>query len=207
MSTLNAPCAVMLAMTEEDTLDVAGYHFKSKDFLAIKRMNNLLKTELGLLCRVSSLEHHDALLLVVNTVVSRLLTRIPRAAVSKAICEAYSNFRDYDAYYASSPHAHLGRGEIDRSFPVGLYSLATPTQQVLTNIVLPVLDDNDENLDGMWLLLQEALTAWLMMTMIRPVEEVEAMCGLPPAEVREDNVVSIFGEATVDNTYDPFQAR
>jgi hypothetical protein len=43
-----------------------------------------------------------------------------------------------------------------------------------------------------------------MMTMIRPVEEVEAMCGLPPEEVKEDNVVSIFGEATVDNTYDPF---
>ena len=206
MTILQEPCAVMLAMTEEDTLDVAGYHFNAKEFLAIKRMNNLLSTELGLLCRVNPIEHHEALLLVVNTVVSRLLKRIPRATVSKAICEAYSNFRSYDAYYASSPHKHLGRSEIDRSWPIGLYSIATPTQQVLTNIILPVLDDNDENIDGLWLLLQEALTAWLMMTMIRPVKDVEALCGLPPEVIQEDNIIE-FGKVAIDTSYNPFAHR
>ena len=202
MSILQTPCAVSLGMADDDTLEVAGYNFNAKDFMQIKRMNNLLKTEVGLLCRVNSIEHHEALLLVVNTVVSRLLKRIPRDTVSKAICEAYSSFRDYDAYYSSSPHAHLGRGEIDRSFPVGLYSIATPTQQVLTNIILPVLND-DDTLDGLWLLLQESLTAWLMMTLIRPVKDVEALCGLPPEEVKQDNVVQ-FGAVSIDGSFDPF---
>ena len=185
-------------------LDVAGYQFNAKDFLTIKRMNNLLSTELGLLCRVTTMEHHEALLLVVKTVVTRLLTRLPRDTVSKAIGEAYASFRDYDAYYANSPHAHLGRAEIDRSFPIGLSMIATPTQYILSNIVLKVLDDDDENLNGMWLLLQEALTAWLMLTMIRPIEDVEALCGLPEEEVKEDNVIQ-FGKVQMDNTYDPFQ--
>lgn len=206
MINLNTPCAVHLGLDPEAMLDVAGYQFNAKDFMQIKRMNSMLSQEIGLLCRVSAMEHHEALLLVVNTVVSRLLTRIPRDTVSKAICEAYSNFRDYDAYYASSPHAHLGRAEIDRSFPIGLSMIATPTQYILTNIVLKVLDDDDENLDGMWLLLQEALTAWLMLTMIRPIEDVEALCGLPEEEVKEDNVIQ-FGKVQMDNTYDPFQAR
>jgi hypothetical protein len=204
-TTLQAPCAVHLGLDPEAMIDVAGHQFNAKEFMAIKRMNNLLSTELGLLCRVNPIEHHDALLLVVNTVVSRLLTRIPRATVSKAICEAYSDFRSYDAYYASSPHKHLGRAEIDRSFPVGLYSIATPTQQVLTNIILPVLND-DDTLDGLWLLLREALTSWLTMTLIRPIEEVEAMCGLPPEVIQEDNIIQ-FGKPSVDVAFDPFQAR
>ena len=191
---LNAPCAVALGMDEEAMIDVAGHQFNAHDFMTIKRMNSMLSQEIGLLCRVSAMEHHTALLLVVNTVVTRLLTRIPRDTVSKAICEAYSNLRDYDAYYSSSPHAHLGRGEIDRSFPIGLTMISTPQQYVLTNIILPVLNDED-TLDGLWLLLQEALTAWLMMTMVRPVEEVEALCGLPPETgAKADNVVQ-FGKA------------
>lgn len=204
-TTLQAPCAVHLGLDPEAMIDVAGYQFNARDFIQIKRINNLLKTEVGLLCRVSSLEHHTALLLVVNTVVTRLLTRIPRETVSKAICEAYSSFRDYDAYYSSSPHAHLGRGEIDRSWPIGLTMISTPQQYVLTNIILPVLNDED-TLDGLWLLLQEALTAWLMMTMIRPVADVEALCGLPPEEVREGNVIE-FGQVTVDSNYNPFDQR
>ena len=199
---LNAPCAVALGMDEEAMIDVAGHQFNAHEFMTIKRMNTLISTELGLLCRVSAIEHHTALLLVVNTVVTRLLTRIPRDTVSKAICEAYSNFRDYDAYYSSSPHAHLGRGEIDRSWPIGLTMISTPQQYVLTNIILPVLND-DDTLDGLWLLLQEALTAWLMMTMIRPVQDVEALCGLPPEVIQEDNVVQ-FGKVSVDTAYNPF---
>lgn len=202
---LNAPCAVALGMDEEALIDVAGHQFNAHEFMQIKRMNNLLSTELGLLCRVSAMEHHEALLLVVNVVVSRLLKRIPRDTVSKAICEAYSSARDYDAYYSSSPHAHLGRGEIDRSWPIGLTMISTPQQYVLTNIILPVLNDED-TLDGLWLLLQETLTAWLAMTMIRPVEEVEAMCGLPPAVIQEDNVVQ-FGKVSIDTSYNPFDAR
>lgn len=187
---LNAPCAVALGMDGEAMIDVAGHQFNAQEFLTIKRMNSMLSQEIGLLCRVSAMEHHTALLLVVNTVVTRLLKRIPRDTVSKAICEAYSNFRDYDAYYSSSPHAHLGRGEIDRSWPIGLTMISAPQQYVLTNIILPVLNDED-TLDGLWLLLQEAFTAWLMMTMIRPVADVEALCGLPPEVIQEDNVVQL----------------
>ena len=202
MTNLNTPCAVALGMDEEALIDVAGHRFNALDFMTIKRMNSMLSQEIGLLCRVSAMEHHTALLLVVNTVVSRLLKRTPRDTVSKAICEAYSNFRDYDAYYSSSPHAHLGRGEIDRSWPIGLTMISTPQQFILTNIVLKVLNDED-TLDGLWLLLQEALTAWLMMTMIRPVADVEALCGLPPEVIQEDNVVQ-FGKVSVDTSYNPF---
>jgi hypothetical protein len=80
--------------------------------------------------------------------------------------------------------------------------VATPYQFVMTNIVFKALRD-DDLLDDMWILLQEALTAWLMLTMVRPVEDVEALCGLPPEEVKEGNVVQ-FVQVSIDATYDPF---
>ena len=80
--------------------------------------------------------------------------------------------------------------------------IATPYQFVMANIVSKVLRD-DDLLDDMWILLQEALTAWLMLTMVRPVEDVEALCGLLPEEVKEGNVVK-FNTVSVDATYDPF---
>ena len=198
---LTAPCAVAMGMGEEATVDVAGHQFNAHEFMQIKRMNAMLSQEIGLLCRVSAMEHHEALLLVVNTVVAKLLTRIPRETVSRSIREAYTRVRDYDAYYSSSPHPHLGRAEIDHSFPVGLTMIATPYQFVMANIVSKVLRD-DDLLDDMWILLQEAMTAWLMLTMVRPVEDVEALCGLLPEEVKEGNVVQ-FNTVSVDATYDP----
>ena len=65
---LTAPCAVAMGTGEEATIDVAGHCFNAQDFMQIKRMNAMLSQEIGLLCRVSAMEHHEALLLVVNTV-------------------------------------------------------------------------------------------------------------------------------------------
>ena len=202
---LQSPCAVSLGMEEAAVINVGGHQVNAHEFMAIKRMNSMLSQELGLLCRVSSLEHHEALLLTVQIVVTRLLTRLPRERVSNALREAYTSHRDYGAYYKQSIHPHLGRGELDRSFPIGLTMIATPQQFILTNIILKVLNkDEDNSDDGLWLLLQEALTAWLMMTMIRPVEEVEALCGLcPETEAKADNVIQ-FGQVSVDKSYDQF---
>ncbi|EBA03187.1 hypothetical protein RB2150_17584 [Rhodobacterales bacterium HTCC2150] len=195
-------CAVYYGTDEDDTISVNGHDVNTHEYLQVKRLNYMLAQEIGLLMRVTALRQEEALLLVAKTCVTQLLRRIPRDRVETTLRETYCKFIDYNAYYSSTPHLALGRTTLDTSFPIGLSMGATPHQFVMTNIVAKVLRD-DDLLDDLWLLLSESLTAHLVLSMIRPVEEVLLMCGLPPEEVKEDNVVQ-FGAVSIDESFDPF---
>lgn len=192
-------CAVALGTDPKHTVMINGHSINSQDFLARKRMNNLLSTELGLLCSVSGLTQIEALELTCQVVVKRLLARTPSEDLRTFLGTIYSDYYEYRGKY---PHVQLGRCEIDRSYPVGMTMLATPEQMIVMNILGKILQDDDD-VASFYLLLEETVIAYLMLTLKRDFQELSTLFGIPKEEVRKDNIVQ-FGTPSVDNTYDPF---
>jgi hypothetical protein len=195
----NNLCAVALGTLEGSSILVAGHTLNAHQLLSIKRTNNLLSSELGLLCAVSGLTHTEALETVIRVVVKRLLTRTPKKVVQEALGATYADYYEYKGKY---PHLHLGRSDIDRSWPSELEVLATPEQFVVMNILGAILQDDDA-IEPFFLLLQEAFTAFLMLTQQRSLGELEALFGIPEDKEQTDNIL-VFSKVQTDTSYDPF---
>lgn len=190
----NTLCSVALGTPEGTSVSLGNHTIDAHQMLNIKQTNRILSTELGLLCSVSGLTHQQALETVITVVVSRLLTRTPKKVLQEALGATYA---DYYGYYGSYPHLHLGRSDIDRSWPSGLEMLATPEQFVVINILGPLLQDDDA-VEPFYLLLQEAFTAFLMLTRQRPLAQLEAMFGIPEDKEQTDNIIH-FGSQRCPN--------
>jgi hypothetical protein len=192
-------CAVALGTPETTSVSVDRHTIDAHKLLDIKRTNNLLSSELGLLCAVSGLTQLEALELTITAVVKRLLTRTPKKVLQEALGATYG---DYYGYAGSYPHLHLGRSDIDRSWPSGLELVATPEQFIVMNILGAILRDDDA-VEPFFLLLQEAFTAFLMLTQQRSLGELEALFGIPEDKEQTDNIL-VFSKVQTDTSYDPF---
>jgi hypothetical protein len=197
--TMTNLCAVALGTPETTSVSVDRHTIDAHKLLDIKRTNNLLSSELGLLCAVSGLTQLEALELTITAVVKRLLTRTPKKVLQEALGATYADYYGYQGYY---PHLHLGRSDIDRSWPSGLEMLATPEQFIVMNILGAILRDDDA-VEPFFLLLQEAFTAFLMLTQQRSLGELEALFGIPEDKEQTDNIL-VFSKVQTDTSYDPF---
>ena len=157
-----------------------------------------------MLCAVSGLTHTEALETVIRVVVKRLLTRTPKKVVQEALGATYADYYEYKGKY---PHLHLGRSDIDGSWPSELEVLATPEQFVVMNILGAILQDDDA-IEPFFLLLQEALIAFLMLTQRRPFEQLKTLFGIPEDKEQPNNIVvfnkQALGRVQTDTSYDPF---
>jgi hypothetical protein len=195
----NNLCAVALGTPEGTSVSLGNHTIDAHTMLDIKRTNNLLSQELGLLCSVSGLTQQQALELTITVVVKRLLARTPKKVLQEALGATYGDYYDYAGSY---PHLHLGRSDIDRSWPSGMSMLATPEQFIVMNILGPILRDDDA-VEPFFLLLQEAFTAFLMLTQQRSLVELEALFGIPEDKEQTDNIL-VFSKVQTDTSYDPF---
>ena len=195
-------CAVSLGTDPDAQIQVGLHQINAQTFLAKKRMNNLLSTELGLLCAVSGLTHLEALELTCQVIVKRLLARTPADDLRTFLGTVYSDYYDYQGAY---PHVQLGRCDIDRSWPSGMDMLATPEQMIVMNILGKILQDDDD-VAPFYLLLEEAITAHLMLTLKRDFQELSVLFGIPEETPKESNIIQL-SQVVVDANFDPFQAR
>jgi hypothetical protein len=200
MTNLHHLCAVELATSEDEHIQISTHNLNTQRFLRAKRMNNLLALELGLLCAVSDITQEDALKLTCQAVVKRLLDRTPVDDLRSFLGTVYNDYTEYDY-----PHHHLGRSELDRSYPsFGLEKIATDEQMIVMNILGKIIQDDDD-VAPFFLLLSEALTGYMMLTLPRDFATLSLDLGIPEEKPKEDNVIA-FGKPSVDSTFDPFEA-
>ena len=202
MTTQTHNLCIISDMSEyTDTVSLAGHQMPIKDLLATKRLNAMLAVELGVLCSATAISHGEALKTAIQVVITRLSSRTPAKELSDFVGGIYS---EYYGYAGKFPHTHLGRTNIDTSFPE-MELKVTPAQYVLYNILGKVLNDND-TLEDFYLLLKELTIAFLMLTVPVSFQELSAVFGIPEEPPKESNIVQ-FGKPSVDSSYDPFQAR
>ena len=180
----NTICAVALGTPTGASVSVGNHTLDAHTMLSIKRTNNILSSELGLLCTVSGLTQLEALELTITVVIKRLLKRTPTRVIREALGATYT---DYYGYTGAYPHLSLGRSDIDRSWPSGMAMVATPEQFVVMNILGAILQD-DDSIEPFFVLLQEAFTAFLMLTQQRSLGELEALFGIPDEEEQTGNI-------------------
>ena len=203
MNTPTHDLCILSDMSEDtDTVFLAGHQIPVKNLLQTKRLNAMLAVELGILCSATGISQDEALKTVIQVLIKQLAQRTPAKELSDFVGSIYS---DYYEYAGEFPHRHLGRANIDLSFPESLELKVSASQYVLYNIVGKVLNDAD-TLDGFLSLLKDATIAYLMLTVPVSFQELSAVFGIPEEAPKESNIVQ-FGKATVDTSYNPFQAR
>ena len=171
-------CAAQLSTAEDALMLVAEHTLYKQEYLKVRRMNNLLGHEIGLASACfPELDYPSLFRVLIEETAKRILTRTPQETVQETIGLTYKSFTEFN-----HPHYHLGRGQIDASYPPMEANVA-----VAGFMVVNVLGRLPEDLSTWLLCLTEAINNLMYYESVS-FDEIKRLCGIKHLP-KTDNVV------------------
>lgn len=148
----------ILNSSEEDNIFLDGYSLPESIYFEIKKMNNHLSYNTSVMTALSGESITTCLEHIILYTCEALNKGHSKAEIREMIADVFSS-----QYSKDAPHLLLGRCSILNNVASVQREDFNTKAFVYVNLLNPVIDEEDDSNFAVWLLLQEAITNYLLM--------------------------------------------